>query len=105
LRRTPDLKAFSRGSFDGSSRVFLVGGGSNGRVSKAPLHLIVHNHWPEMTFVWPWLKGMQDHQFGKIYRQAASRLCVSPFMEEDYRQSYTGMRGVCPLIRRLGTPA
>jgi hypothetical protein len=26
--------------------------------------------------------------FGKIYREAASRLCVSPFMEEGYRREY-----------------
>jgi hypothetical protein len=35
---------------------------------------------------------MQDRQFGEVYRQAASRLCVSPFMEEDYRRRY-GVEG------------
>lgn len=53
-----------------------------------PLHLIVHDHWPSIVSVFPWLRSKLERQFGKIYRQAASRLCVSPFMEEEYRQNY-----------------
>jgi len=32
----------------------------------------------------PWL----DRMFGKVYRGAASRLCVSPFMAEEYERRY-----------------
>ena len=32
----------------------------------------------------PWL----DREFGRVYRQAVSRLCVSPFMCEAYRERY-----------------
>lgn len=53
-----------------------------------PLHLIVHDDWPSSTFLIPSLKQWKDREFGRIYRQAASRLCVSPFMEDAYRRDY-----------------
>jgi hypothetical protein len=55
--------------------------------TRIPLHLIIHDHWPAMTSLHsPFVKG--DHCFGRIYREASSRLCVSPFMEEEYRKRY-----------------
>ena len=53
-----------------------------------PLHLIVHDHWPGTAFVFDRLLSWQQRQFGHAYRMAASRLCVSPSMEEEYRRLY-----------------
>jgi Glycosyltransferase Family 4 len=56
--------------------------------ARLPLHLIVHDDWPSMAPVLPWIRPWLDGQFGRVYRQAASRMCVSPFMEEEYRHRY-----------------
>lgn len=53
-----------------------------------PLHLIVHDHWLSLLDVYPGIKPRLDRRFGRLYRRAASRLCVSPFMEEEYRGNY-----------------
>jgi hypothetical protein len=53
-----------------------------------PLHFIVHDDWPRLTAITgacrPWL----ERTFGRIYREAASRLCVSPFMADEYARRY-----------------
>lgn len=53
-----------------------------------PLHLICHDDLPRAALILksvaPWL----DREFGRVYRKAASRLCVSPFMREEYRRRY-----------------
>jgi len=54
--------------------------------AKLPLHLIVHDDWPRI--VAPSLRPSVDRAFGAVYRQAASRLCASPFMCEDYGRRY-----------------
>lgn len=59
---------------------------------KLPLHLIVHDDWPSQTKLLPWLKDAANKQFGNIYRQAKSRLCVSPYMVECYEKRY-GVKG------------
>ena len=53
-----------------------------------PLHLIVHDHWLSLLEAFPGIKPWLDRRFGRLYRRAASRLCVSPFMEEEYRHNY-----------------
>jgi hypothetical protein len=50
-----------------------------------PLHLIVHDDWPRLAGS---LSGWIDREFGRVYRQAASRLCVSPYMAEEYEKRY-----------------
>ena len=55
---------------------------------KLPLHLILHDEWPPSMPVFRWLRSRQDRLFGRAYRYASSRLCVSPFMEEEYRETY-----------------
>jgi glycosyltransferase involved in cell wall biosynthesis len=59
---------------------------------KLPLHLILHDDWNQMgrfpQILRPWL----DRQFQQTYMQASSRLCVSPYMQESYRERY-GMPG------------
>jgi hypothetical protein len=56
--------------------------------AKLPLHLILHDHWSVTSLAYEWLTPWRDRQLGKVYRSAASRLCVSRFMEEDYRLKY-----------------
>jgi len=55
---------------------------------QVPLHLIVHDDWPRVARLphafRPWL----DRRFGEVYRQARSRLCVSPAMRDAYEQRY-----------------
>ena len=53
-----------------------------------PLHLIIHDHWVSLLDIHPAVKPRLERLFGRLYRRAASRLCVSPFMEEEYRRSY-----------------
>ena len=57
-----------------------------------PLHLICHDDWPRLANVIGPVKSRVAVAFGSIYRQAASRLCVSPFMCDSYRQRY-GVEG------------
>jgi hypothetical protein len=56
--------------------------------ARLPLHLIVHDHWLSLLDLHPAIKPRLDRRFGRLYRRAASRLCVSPFMEEEYRRKY-----------------
>jgi glycosyltransferase involved in cell wall biosynthesis len=52
------------------------------------LHLILHDDWNHMVALpHPWRLWL-DGEFGEIYRQAASRLCVSDYMVEEYRRRY-----------------
>lgn len=56
---------------------------------KIPLHLIIHDDWPRMALVLKCYKKLLDTKFMKIYRLANSRLCVSPYMKEEYRRRYS----------------
>ena len=53
-----------------------------------PLHLIVHDDWPRVVRLPPPFSDRVDRQFGSIYRVAASRLCVSPWMAAEYLRQY-----------------
>ena len=53
-----------------------------------PLHLIVHDDWPRIMKLPGVFSNRVERQFVRVYRQAASRLCVSPFMVEEYRRRY-----------------
>lgn len=55
---------------------------------KIPLHLIIHDDWPSLCPVLPWLKARANKGFGDVYRQAKSRFCVSPYMMEKYQKHY-----------------
>lgn len=59
------------------------------RCYQLPLHLIIHDdllsYMPGLSF----LKTQAEKQFAKVYRQAKSRFCVSPYMEEHYRHKYS----------------
>lgn len=51
-----------------------------------PLHLIVHDDWPSAA-PGP-TRRLVARQFGQVYRAAASRLCVSPFMADEYARRF-----------------
>ncbi len=55
---------------------------------RVPLHLIVHDDWPRVAGVAPQFRGWLDERFANVYRQAQSRLCVSPAMSRFYEQRY-----------------
>jgi glycosyltransferase involved in cell wall biosynthesis len=60
----------------------------------APLHLIVHDDWPSYTTfrkpgrLWDLVRWTCRRAMRPIYRQAVSRLCVSPGMVEACRAWY-----------------
>ena len=58
------------------------------RKRKVPLHLVVHDDWPRVADIsssWrPWL----DNCFARVYRQAQSRMCVSPALSRAYEERY-----------------
>jgi glycosyltransferase involved in cell wall biosynthesis len=56
-----------------------------------PLHLIVHDEWPQIAITGR-IKSWMNKRFCNVYRKAASRLCVSPVMVEEYERRY-GVRG------------
>jgi len=74
------------------------------RLLEIPLHLIVHDDLPNAVAVPPLFRRWLDKKFGVVYRAAASRLCVSPAMVEEYWTRY-GRKGIAfyPL-RAPGTP-
>ena len=55
---------------------------------KVPLHLIVHDDWPRAADIAPRFRNWLDTQFGRVYRQAQSRLAVSPAMSRAYFERY-----------------
>lgn len=57
-----------------------------------PLHLIIHDDWITLSSILPSLKSLLEQQFGAVYHQAESRLCVSPSMMEYYEKQY-GVKG------------
>jgi glycosyltransferase involved in cell wall biosynthesis len=56
------------------------------RTMGLPLHLIIHDDWPRM--VPRSMRNAVERRFAQVYIQAASRLCVSPFMAEEYTRRY-----------------
>ncbi len=58
------------------------------RALDLPLHLIAHDDWPSMTAFPPALRPWAERRFGRVYRQAVSRLCVSPAMQRQYQRDH-----------------
>ena len=54
----------------------------------APLHLVVHDDWPRVANIAPAFRNWLEKRFASVYRQARSRLCVSPAMSRAYEQRY-----------------
>lgn len=55
---------------------------------RVPLHLAVHDDWPRVAQIAPRFRDWIDEHFRSIYRQARSRLCVSPAMSRFYEERY-----------------
>jgi glycosyltransferase involved in cell wall biosynthesis len=53
-----------------------------------PLHLIVHDDWARGGAVFDMERRLIDRRLRHWYPKAASRLCVSPYMVEEYRRRY-----------------
>jgi glycosyltransferase involved in cell wall biosynthesis len=66
-----------------------------------PLHVIVHDDWPRVAPA----RRMVERHFTRVYRQAASRLCVSPFMAEEYERRYGPAATVLLPARAPDAPA
>jgi glycosyltransferase involved in cell wall biosynthesis len=61
---------------------------------RVPLHLIIHDDWPRVADIAPPFRNWLDQQFARVYRQAHSRLCVSPAMSRFYEQRYGAQASV-----------
>jgi glycosyltransferase involved in cell wall biosynthesis len=70
-----------------------------------PLHLIVHDDWPRMAAMPRGFAARVDDQLGPVYRAAASRLCVSPWMAEEYERRYGAKADVMYPSRGRSTDA
>ena len=55
---------------------------------RVSLHLMVHDDWPRVANIAPQFRNSLDAQFANVYRQARSRLCVSPAMSRFYEERY-----------------
>lgn len=62
------------------------------RRHRLPFHLIVHDDCPRVLTGLALVRRWIDRRFGQCYKQAVSRLCVSPFMVEEYERRY-GVEG------------
>jgi glycosyltransferase involved in cell wall biosynthesis len=71
---------------------------------RVPLHLIIHDDWPRAADVAPGWRKWLDDRFARVYRQAQSRLCVSPAMTRDYEKRYGGPAEVIYPSRAVGCP-
>jgi Glycosyltransferase Family 4 len=65
-----------------------LGAAALARERQLRLYLILHDDWPRMTQLVKPADRWLDHAFGRIYRQACVRFCVSPYMEASYRERY-----------------
>jgi glycosyltransferase involved in cell wall biosynthesis len=69
-----------------------------------PLHLIIHDDWAEAASLMRFARRRLRRRFGAIYRHAASRFCVSPYMAEEFERRY-GVKGtVLYPSRETGAP-
>ena len=69
-----------------------------------PLHLIVHDDWPRVANVAPAFRNALDKRFASVYRQARSRLCVSPAMSRSYEERYGAPAAVIYPSRAASCP-
>ena len=74
------------------------------RERNVPLHLIVHDDWPRAAHVPPAFRSWFERKFAGVYKQAQSRLCVSPAMEQTYRERYGESGDVLYPMRAASAP-
>ena len=58
------------------------------RKRNLPYHLIIHDDWEKTSNPTRMMMPLLQRQFADAYRNAASRLCVSPYMAKYYSQKY-----------------
>lgn len=75
------------------------------RRARVPLHFIAHDDWPKLAGVDRWFTGALRQQFGVAYRQARSRLCISPFMIEEFARRYGATGTLLYPVRPEACPA
>ena len=71
---------------------------------KVPLHLMVHDDWPRTADIAPRFRTWLDAQFAGVYRQAQSRLGVSPAMSRAYLERYGKPAEIIYPARAPGCP-
>jgi hypothetical protein len=71
---------------------------------RVPLHLMVHDDWPRVADVAPAFRSWLDRRFASVYRQAQSRLCVSPAMSRFYQERYGAPAEVIYPTRAADSP-
>ena len=71
---------------------------------RVPLHLLVHDDWPRVANVPAAFRNWLDRRFADVYRQAQSRICVSPAMQRDYHARYGETAEVLYPSRAPGLP-
>lgn len=62
------------------------------RRNNLPIHVIYHDDWPQMVNLIRPIKKWMNYRFKGLYQHAASRLCVSPVMVDEYQRRY-GLKG------------
>jgi len=55
---------------------------------RLPLYMVVHDDWPRVARVPRAFSIVIERQFRRVYCAAAARLCVSPFMADEFRRRY-----------------
>jgi glycosyltransferase involved in cell wall biosynthesis len=58
------------------------------RKSKLPLHVIVHDDWPQIALLSRPFQKWMERRYKEVYRGAVTRLCVSPAMIAEYERRY-----------------
>ena len=74
------------------------------RKRNVPLHLMVHDDWPRAANVPRGCRNWLDRRFAEVYRQAQSRMVVSPAMQRDYETRYGATAEVLYPSRAAGLP-
>lgn len=69
-----------------------------------PLHLMIHDDWPRVADVPRAFRNWLDQRFASVYRQAQSRMCVSPAMSRNYAQRYGAPARTIYPSRAAGSP-
>ena len=57
-----------------------------------PLHFVLHDDWMSWVGVPRYFLPAASAKFCRVYKQSASRFCITPYMEEAYARLY-GVRG------------
>lgn len=58
------------------------------QLNRVPLHLIIHDDWPEFLRVPRWARHGIHARFAEVLHQAATRLCIAPGMAAEYETRY-----------------